>query len=151
MLSPILDDLILCASGKDTKIEDFWQKSCHHLSFGSGPSYLSGWLTVFTVFTYDGQWRGENNYVPGKQYKLHINAGGKASQVEADPYLYDYPVIDTCEITSNAVNVPIKVIDSVGTFDTTMYAGSFLTDITENGYTIQPRTDFVLINNGVCL
>ena len=37
---------------------EFWSKVAHFESFGSGPMYLSGWITAFMAFNEKGQWKG---------------------------------------------------------------------------------------------
>lgn len=55
MLEPILQQFINAKEGKvDT---DFWQKICHYEAGGSGPSYISGWITSFCVFDKEGNWK----------------------------------------------------------------------------------------------
>ncbi|KAJ6518579.1 hypothetical protein DFH09DRAFT_1427252 [Mycena vulgaris] len=37
---------------------DFWQKVVHYQRGGSGPSYYSGWINAFNVFSQKGVWLG---------------------------------------------------------------------------------------------
>merc|ERR1711879_868203 len=57
MLVPVLDQLVNSAEGKPDL--HFWDRVCCHKGGGSGPRYLSGWVTVFTVFTAKGEWQAD--------------------------------------------------------------------------------------------
>ncbi|OXA62318.1 hypothetical protein Fcan01_00240 [Folsomia candida] len=59
MLAPILEQFILAKMGKPDV--EFWQKICNRHAGGSGPSYLSGWITAFCVFDEDGKRQGNYN------------------------------------------------------------------------------------------
>jgi len=39
---------------------DFWNRVAHWQSMGSGPTYLSGWITAFCVFSDEGKWLGDD-------------------------------------------------------------------------------------------
>lgn len=57
MLEPILQQFV---DAKEGKVDvDFWQRICHHESGGSGPRYVSGWITAFCVFDKEGVWQGK--------------------------------------------------------------------------------------------
>ena len=145
MLIPILDDLILTASGKEPKMEDFWQRSCDYISFGSGPKYLSGWVTVFNVFSDKGVWRGDCHPVKVRSPK---NEGFRFIDMNDNngrsPKNEGFPIIDTNDITRGIVTVPVTVLDIEGEHKTTMFAGSFLSEVSDDAYTIQPRMDLGL-------
>ncbi|KAF9197047.1 hypothetical protein BGZ49_002636 [Haplosporangium sp. Z 27] len=47
-----------CATESAVENLDFWNKVCHRSGRGSGPRYLSGWVTAFCVFDEDGKWIG---------------------------------------------------------------------------------------------
>ena len=38
----------------------FWSKVAHYQSFGSGPTWLSGWITAFMAFDEKGRWKGDS-------------------------------------------------------------------------------------------
>jgi len=43
---------------ESTENRDFWNRVVHWQSMGSGPTYLSGWVTAFCVFDEKGKWMG---------------------------------------------------------------------------------------------
>ena len=56
MLRPILTRFVGAFDGKPDI--DFWTRVCHYHSNGSGPTYLSGWITAFCVWSSKGKWQG---------------------------------------------------------------------------------------------
>ena len=59
LLAPVLDRFVL-AFDDPTGAENiaFWQKVAHKHNNGSGPTWLSGWITAFCVFGSKGKWLG---------------------------------------------------------------------------------------------
>lgn len=58
MLKPILHQFIQAKKGEPDI--SFWQRICSNHDGGSGPTYLSGWITAFCVFNEDGNWIGNS-------------------------------------------------------------------------------------------
>ena len=58
LLSQVLDEFV--ASVEGTPNLEFWDTVLSHHAGGSGPSYISGWVTVFACFDAKGTWQGEN-------------------------------------------------------------------------------------------
>lgn len=126
MLAPVLDQFVASASGKADL--NFWDKVCCHLGGGSGPSYLSGWVTVFAVFNKDGEWKGDVAEEP--------NPTGA------------WPQIDTGRIPAGTLSVPVLVDDHGTQYDTQMVAGQLASDICCDGHGLCPRTDWCIAYNG---
>merc|ERR1711948_196799 len=121
LLSPVLDQFVLAAEGKPDV--GFWDCICSHRGGGSGPSYLSGWITVFACFTAKGNWQGDS-----------CSRGNRSGS--------SWPFIDTCLLPVGAVSVPVLVDDNGTQYDTQMLAGQFAYDIVGDGQsTVQPRND----------
>merc|ERR1712151_1447202 len=55
LLQEICNNFIESYKHGSTNNLDFWDCVCHHKGGGSGPSYLSGWITVFSFFDEDGR------------------------------------------------------------------------------------------------
>jgi len=65
LLHPILSRFVSAFTNAETGSPqdlDFWGRICHTHSGGSGPTYLSGWITAFCVWNDKGKWmaRTEN-------------------------------------------------------------------------------------------
>ncbi|CAK9050516.1 unnamed protein product [Durusdinium trenchii] len=130
MLAPVLDRLISSASGKNEL--DFWDRVCHHKGGGSGPSYLSGWITVFAAFSNKGEWRGDD----------------RARTFGAEAASQAWPDIETGRVPVGAVSVPVLVDDNGTQYDTQMVAGQFGHDLCKDGSVIRPRTDWCIAFEG---
>ncbi|XP_024544606.1 uncharacterized protein LOC112351278 [Selaginella moellendorffii] len=97
-------------SSKGNVDTDFWNRICHHLGGGSGPTYISGWISSFCVFDSDGKWRGDQ-----KSYR-DLFSGDKAVELE-------YPFIDDSSIAPGYLTVDVKVDDNGKTYEAFMFAG----------------------------
>jgi len=120
MLLPVLDKFIETKQGNIDKI--WWNSITNYYYGGSGPKYISGWITVFTVFSCDGKWLATNRE-EGSWFRL-----------------------DTKYIADGMFTVPITIDDNGTKYNTQMFAGHFVCDINtnKNGSDIQPRLDWGL-------
>lgn len=130
MLGPIMQEFVNSVSG-NSNIE-FWDRICHRSGGGSGPSYLSGWLAVFCVFDEEGKWQGD----PCGETKIR---GMCPSVVQG----YGWPIVDTDDICSGVVEVPVTVDDNGQVYKTYMYAGQVCASYIDD-YTLAPRSDWVM-------
>jgi hypothetical protein len=73
LLKPVLSRFVRAFDESEFLSSDenasFWQRVAHVKRGGSGPSYLSGWITAFCAFSDEGKWMG-NNLV---RIKSHIS------------------------------------------------------------------------------
>ncbi len=126
MLETITGNMARTASGDIPK--DFWQTMCHHTSGGSGPSYLSGWITAFCVFSTNGVWQGANK--TEEHWGREIQGHG-------------YPIINFNNVPSGIISVPMKINDNGEEHDSVLFAGHGLyTAVAED--TIQPTLTWAL-------
>lgn len=129
LLAPVLDQFVLSAQGKPDLA--FWDTVCSHEGGGSGPSYLSGWVTVFACFKTDGTWQGGD-----------FSGRGKPK----------WPFIETGSLPVGTVSVPVLVDDNGTQYDTQMLAGQFAYEMTgdnkNNLDTVRPRTDWCIAYEG---
>lgn len=59
LLEPVLVRFVLAFDAPEAEENlDFWQRVAHIDNNGSGPDYLSGWITAFCAFNADGKWIG---------------------------------------------------------------------------------------------
>lgn len=122
LLAPVLDEFVRSAEGEAQV--SFWDRVCSYEGAGSGPTYLSGWITVFAVFTDKGEWQGDR-------------AEGS-----------EWPSIDTQDLPVGVTSVPVLVDDNGKEYKTQMFAGQFAFDGTRNGTGIQPRSDWCIVLAG---
>lgn len=91
---------------------DFWSRVCHRDGGGSGPTYLCGWATVFSVWDKDGKWQGD---------------GWETSKWGIDPATQpkygQWPIIDSDDIAPACAEVPVTVDDNGTEHHTLMLAG----------------------------
>ena len=106
LLSPILDYFIRTfEDADDHRVVDFWTKIADKESNGSGPSYLSGWITAFCF------WNGEGRML-NRPTKDACNIDGTL-----------YHRVDTQDIPSAHMSVPVVVCDGTRDVKTRMVAG----------------------------
>ncbi|KYQ91414.1 hypothetical protein DLAC_11716 [Tieghemostelium lacteum] len=126
MLLPVLDQLIQSSTGKvDT---NWWNRICHYIGGGSGPTWLSGWATVFTIFNDKSEWVGECKLV--ESYNIN------GSEIT------DWLFIETKDLPNGYVSVPVIIDDNGKQYKTTLYAGHITSNIQSS--TISPRLDWLL-------
>lgn len=123
LLRPILDsftsafDVTADSTGAELKQQqEFWSRVCHYTGGGSGPTYLCGWATVFTIWDEDGKFRTKTPQQPGEVFIL--DEGGEPKELDS------WPKIDTDKITKGVAEVPVVVDDNGTTHDTVLLAGS---------------------------
>ena len=126
-LVPIFDELIKASRGNETY--DFWTRICHYQDTGSGPTYLSGWISAFCVFNEHGKWQGGKTEIRTWNSRIIKN---------------DWPIVDIDDVSPGYCTVPVKVDDNGTEYDTIMFDGSFATN-SINGTTIQPRIDWAIV------
>jgi hypothetical protein len=135
LLRPIMEKLV--NSAQDNVDLHFWDTVCSHKGGGSGPSYLSGWITSFSVFDKDGKWQGdqrasdmkgmmmgemvpfEDPDAPKKEKTAEENAKDEQQKIDDAAW----PLIDTNDISHNVVNVPVTIDDNGKEYKSTLFAG----------------------------
>ena len=149
LLVPVIDEMVASAEGRPKL--DFWDKIAHRRGGGSGPRYLSGWVTVFACFTKEGKWQGNIPFDAPPHFGF--NEDGREFVDKGKPSPFQYPFIDTKELPVGALSVPVLVDDHGIHYDTQMLAGQFAyqaVDGSDSGQvdTIRPRTDWCIAYDG---
>lgn len=121
MLEPIIDEMLATKQGKDNM--DWWQKIAHRKGGGSGPRFLTGWITAFAVFTEKGKWQGDKTELYGKKL--------------------EYCLIDTEDLPPTVVTCPVTVNDNGKEYKCKLFAGQFCF-ASETGTDIRPQNDWCL-------
>ncbi|KAI9712772.1 MAG: hypothetical protein M1820_001394 [Bogoriella megaspora] len=119
VLSPILSYFVRSWDEPDhPDVRDFWNRIASKESMGSGPDYLTGWMTAFCFWDVDGkplsyrhglptpddiQFSDNPNYDLGSALKLRV---------------------DMDKVPTGYVTVPVKVDDNGRLYNTEMLAGS---------------------------
>ena len=124
LLTVVLDEFVETKRGVDNM--EFWDRICHYEGGGSGPTYLSGWITTFAVFDKDGKWQGDTREVQ------HFGEIIKT----------DWPAIDTQDVPSGATAVPVLIDDNGTEYEGHMIAGHLAYDGIDT--TVQPRADWCI-------
>jgi Domain of unknown function (DUF4419) len=109
---------------------DFW-KNIAHKSGGSGPQYLSGWITAFCFWDENGKSlyapQGTGPSAPVESRRRGASSGG----CDLDGTLYHR--VNTNNIPGGFTSVPVKVDDNCHVHDTIMVAGSVGIQVTSSG------------------
>jgi len=129
---------------------DFWNKVAHFDGGGSGPTWLSGWITAFCVFNEQGGWQGNafSENTEDAKDPAHLSASQFASVYlrqasGSKPYLtldrFPYPHIDSNDVPCGYTHVDVVLDDNGTKFDTMFVAGLIGSHIsTGTRDTIQP-------------
>jgi hypothetical protein len=131
MLLPILDEFVSAAQGKPDV--EFWNKIAHQEGGGSGPRYLSGWITAFCIFSQDGVWMGDRK-----------TAKSRRSELQAE-----WLIINTNDIPIGYVTCPVTVDDNGKIYKTDLFAGH-MHGVKKDENTIAPAVGWSLfVKEGV--
>lgn len=133
------------------ELRDFWSSIAHHSGGGSGPTYLSGWITAFCPWNAEGKWI-DKTCAPGVQLpssKSSPTPAQKSTKSQPQPQPHTgypnpthrspkalrssthaltldnavFPIIKTGDVPSGYVEVDVVLDDNGQVFDTVMIAG----------------------------
>ncbi|KAL0490316.1 hypothetical protein AKO1_009450 [Acrasis kona] len=127
LLFPVLDEFIRSARGEPNVY--WWNRIANMQGGGSGPSYLSGWITTFCVFDEDGKYRGKENEV---------------TDWSSTKYFSDWCIVNFGDIQRGYVNVPVLIDDNGVEIKTELFAGHLYTKIGDDSKSLRPMTGWAL-------
>ena len=108
-----------------------WKKIAHR-SGGSGPRYLSGWITAFCFWDEDGKsLYAPQGTAPSGPVRIQGRGPSDSPGCDLDGILYHR--LDIKNIPGGFASVPIKVDDNGILHDTIMVAGSVGIQVTSSG------------------
>ncbi|KDO21822.1 hypothetical protein SPRG_12639 [Saprolegnia parasitica CBS 223.65] len=148
MLAPILDQFVAAAKGHANVA--FWDRICSHQGGGSGPSYLSGWISVFCVFSDKGEWQGDHMSEMRWERKpdADVNGSNVADYVEV-LVPYDYPLVDMEDIPPGYLTVDVTIDDNGIEHKALMFAGHMAYAVGGNQTSIAPSLSWAIaLKNG---
>ncbi|PYH48110.1 DUF4419 domain-containing protein [Aspergillus saccharolyticus JOP 1030-1] len=99
-------------------VRHFWGRCADRHSGGSGPSYLSGWVTAFCFWDPQGR-------------RIRDQSEGNVASCELDGVRY--PWIDTADIPPAYASVPVRLDDNGTVYETVMVAGMMGVNGTSSG------------------
>ncbi|KAI0859949.1 hypothetical protein F4860DRAFT_481235 [Xylaria cubensis] len=127
LLSAVLDYFILSFDEPDSPfVLSFWKRIADK-SGGSGPYYLSGWITAFCFWSADGKCLYSPPQGPVKTQGL----GGTNPGCNLDGVLFHR--VDTKDIPEAFVSVPVKLSDNGTVYKTRMVAGLVGIEVSSSG------------------
>ncbi|KAI1412124.1 hypothetical protein F5Y13DRAFT_47664 [Hypoxylon sp. FL1857] len=114
------------------EIRSFWARIADE-SGGSGPYYLSGWITAFCFWTAEG----ECLYKPPEGPVVTNTFGHRNPGCDLDGVLFHR--VNTEDIPNSFVSVPVTVDDNGKEYRTRMVAGSVGIEVTSSGEPLEPK------------
>jgi hypothetical protein len=128
MLEPILSQFTQAKSGKVDL--EFWNRICSNVGGGSGPRYLSGWITAFCRFDEEGN-------VIGKE---EVNIWGEIKTENAP-----WPYVNTNDIPNGFVEVDVTIDDNGTEYKSVMFSGHFTASVEKDEVTLKPAAGWAIV------
>lgn len=92
-------------------VQGFWSKIAHHVGGGSGPTYLSGWITAFCF------WDAEGKRISTTRAEFVDEPVCRIGETT-------FSLVDSEDVPAGYASVPVKVDDNGTMYETRMVAGS---------------------------
>jgi len=109
LMKPVLARFVKSFEAADSQeVKDFWAKVVHYQRNGSGPDYVSGWLTAFTYFSTEGKVLYDSRVTSNPE---DFNWSGRPLEIlKLDDALYSRIAIS--DIPAGNCQVPVKIDDN---------------------------------------
>lgn len=134
LLRPVLNHFVQSFDSPDSpEVLSFWSK-CAHESSGSGPHWLTGWVSTFCFWNEEGKLCfGESIHpVPSPAFEARNTEFGLNDVLSRR--------VDTAEIPSCFASVPVTVDDNGKIYDAVMLAGLVGIQATSSGEMLDDTT-----------
>ena len=135
MLAPILQHFTDSVRGKPDI--DWWSRVCTKIGNGSGPRWLSGWITTFCVFNDSGKWVGDD-FAKESYSETSINPNKNCGYSEEG-----WPIINCNAIPKGFVQVSLVIDDNGVVYNTELLAGHMSTYL-QDVYSIRPHVEWLI-------
>ena len=131
LLKPVLGYFVRTFDEPEgAEVKSFWSRVADKRSYGSGPNYLSGWITAFCFWDADGKLlytlRGKPTLGPEGP-----RLGAPSTGCDLDGTLYH--CLDIKMIPPGSASVPVTVNDHGTFYQTAMVAGSMGIRVSSSG------------------
>jgi hypothetical protein len=114
LLAPVCAQFTAAVKGNPDL--EWWKRICSHHGNGSGPRYLSGWLTTFCAFSENGTWKGDQREVRGNW--------GNGNYSDKNSYAPEgWIIINTHDIPSGCVKCDVELSDMGQEYKCELVAG----------------------------
>ncbi|KAJ5373302.1 hypothetical protein N7517_005308 [Penicillium concentricum] len=129
LLRPVLNNFVASFDNPESPdVLSFWGKFADRRGGGSGPTYLTGWISVFCFWDVDGKLLHPEQILPASSPGFKT----RDMELELDQGLSRH--IDTEKVPLGYVSVPVTVIDELGReFEAVMLAGLIGIQATSSG------------------
>lgn len=128
LLRPILNHFVASFDNPNSPdVLDFWSKCAHKHSMGSGPDYLSGWVSAFCFWDEDGQLLFAESILSSSSpdFQTQNTEWGLDSVLSRR--------VDTDDVPSGFASVPVIINDNGKVYDAEMLAGLVGIQATSSG------------------
>lgn len=135
MLGPILQHFTESVKGKPDI--GWWSRVCNKIGHGSGPRWLSGWITTFCVFNDSGKWIGDD--LSKESYGVGITNPNKDCGYSEE----GWPIINCNDIPKGFVQLDLVIDDNGVLYKTELLAGHMSTYL-QDRYSIRPHCEWLI-------